>query len=103
MGAIDPQNRRNLALRVASALVLLPVALGLTWVGGLPFAVLAGIAAAVAAAELVLMFGRVGAGEAFGILFAGAVPVMAAWGEGVELLPGGSGLALAGATVVLLT
>lgn len=75
----------------------------LTVLGGTPFAFLAGVAAAVAAGELVLMFGTIGLGEVFGIAVAGAIPLMAAFGESGELLPGWSGLALAGATVVLLT
>ncbi len=104
MGALDEKNRRNLGLRVASALVLFPIAIWFTWRGGLPFAFLAGAAAAVAAAELVLMFERrVGAGEAFGIAVAGAIPLMAAFGESGDLLPGWSGLALAAAIVVLLS
>lgn len=102
MGALDEKNRRNLALRVASAVVLFPLAIWFTFRGGIPFAILAGAAAAVAAAELVLMFGRMGVGEAFGVTVAGAIPLMAAFGESGDLLPGWSGLALAGATVVLL-
>ena len=102
MGALDPKNRRNLALRVGSALVLFPIAVWLTFRGGLPFATLAGVAAAVAASELVLMFGAIGAGEALGIAVAGAIPLMAAFGESGDLLPGWSGLALAAATVALL-
>lgn len=103
MGALDPKNRRNLALRVASALVLFPIAVWFTFLGGLPFALLAGVAAAVAAAELVLMFGAIGLGEAFGIAVAGAIPFTAAFGAAGELLPHWFGLALAGATVLLLT
>lgn len=104
MGALDERNRRNLAVRVASAVVLFPVAIWFTFRGGLPFAVLAGAAAALAAAELVLMFGkRMGAGEAFGVAVAGAIPLMAAYGESGDLLPGWSGLALAAATVALLS
>ncbi len=103
MGALDPKNRRNLALRVGSALVLFPIAVWLTVVGGLPFAVLAGAAAAVAASEVVLMFGPVGAGEALGIAVAGAIPLMAAFGRSGDLLPGWSGLALAVAIVALMT
>jgi phosphatidate cytidylyltransferase len=102
MGALDPKNRRNLALRVGSALVLFPIAIWLTFVGGLPFAALAGVAAAIAAFELVTMFGAVGAGEALGIGVAGAIPLMAAFGRSGDLLPGWSGLALAGATVAIL-
>ena len=103
MGALDPQNRRNLALRVASALPLFVLAVLLTYVGGISFALLAAVAASVAAAELVLMFGRIGVGETFGIVFAGAIPFMAHYARGVEILPGWSGLVLAGAVVVLLT
>lgn len=103
MGALDAKNRRNLALRVVSAAVLFPLAVWLTFLGGLPFALLAGAASAVAAAELVLMFGGIGLGEALGIAVAGAIPFAAAYGEGSELLPDWSGLALAGATVVLLS
>ncbi|HEX9050734.1 MAG TPA: phosphatidate cytidylyltransferase [Anaeromyxobacter sp.] len=99
MGALDPKNRRNLALRVGSAVVLFPVAVWLTVVGGVPFAGLAGAAAAVAASELVLMFGAIGAAEALGIAVAGAIPLMAAFGRSGQLLPGWSGLALAAATV----
>jgi phosphatidate cytidylyltransferase len=103
MGALDPKNRRNLALRVASAVVLFPLAVWFTFRGGLPFALLASAAAAVAAAELVLMFGAIGVGEVLGIAVAGAIPLMAAFGESGDLLPGWSGLALAGATVVVLS
>jgi phosphatidate cytidylyltransferase len=102
MGALDPKNRKNLALRVASAVVLFPLAVWLTFVGGTPFAFLAAAGAAVAAAELVTMFGAVGVGEVFGIAVAGAIPLMAAFGESGDLLPGWSGLALGGATVLLL-
>ena len=103
MGALDPKNRQNLFLRVASAAVLFPLAVWLTVLGGLPFALLAAAGAAVAAGELVLMFGTVGVGEVIGIAVAGAIPLMASFGQSGDLLPGWSGLALAGATVVLLT
>jgi phosphatidate cytidylyltransferase len=102
MGALDPKNRRNLAARVASAVVLFPLAVWLTFLGGKPFAFLAAAGAAVASAELVMMFGAIGVGELFGIAVAGAIPLMAAFGGGGDLLPGWSGLALAGATVILL-
>jgi phosphatidate cytidylyltransferase len=83
--------------------VLFPIAVWLTFVGGLPFAALAGVAAAVAASELVLMFGAIGAGEALGIVVAGTIPLMAAFGRSGDLLPGWSGLALAAATVAVMT
>ncbi len=102
MSALDPKNRRNLVLRVVSAAVLLPLAVWFTIRGGVSFALLAAAAAAVASAELILMFGGLGVGEMFGIAVAGSIPLMAAFGESGELLPGWSGLALAGATVVLL-
>jgi phosphatidate cytidylyltransferase len=102
MGALDPKNRRNLAVRIASAVVLFPLAVWLTYVGGLPFATLASVASAIAALELVLMFGAIGVAEVFGIAVAGLIPFMAAWEQSGDLLPGWSGLALAGATVVLL-
>jgi len=43
---------RNLIVRIVTALVLLPGVLWLIWRGGLPFAVLIGVAAAAAALEL---------------------------------------------------
>jgi phosphatidate cytidylyltransferase len=101
MGALDPGNRKNLAARVASALVLFPAAVFLTYVGGLPFALLASAAGAVAAAELVLMFGAIGVAESFGIAVAGLIPFFAAFERSGDLLPGWFALALAGATVVL--
>ncbi len=103
MGALDPKNRSNLAARVASAVVLFPLAIWLTIHGGLPFALLAGVAAAVAAVELIRMFGAIGVAEAFGVAVAGALPVLGALGQSGDVLPGWSGLALAAATVVLLS
>jgi phosphatidate cytidylyltransferase len=101
MGALDEKNRQNLVLRVTSAAVLFPLAVWITYLGGLPFAVLAGGASAVAAFELMVMFGTVGAAEVFGIAVAGAIPFVAAWEPSGNLLPGWSGLALAGATILL--
>ncbi|HET8732514.1 MAG TPA: phosphatidate cytidylyltransferase, partial [Anaeromyxobacteraceae bacterium] len=102
MGALDPKNRRNLGLRVASAVVLFPLAVWITIMGGLPFALLAAGAGAVAGAELILMFSALGAAEVLGIAGAAAIPLVAAFGRSGDLLPGWSGLALAGATVLLL-
>jgi phosphatidate cytidylyltransferase len=102
---MDPARRKNLTLRIASALVLFPLAVWFTFEGGLPFALLAAVAASIAASELVLMFaGPGGAGvlEVFGIVVAGLVPLGAAFGSAGDLLPGWSGLALAGATVMVL-
>jgi phosphatidate cytidylyltransferase len=102
VGALDPKNRQNLILRVASAIVLFPLAVWLTIVGGLPFALLAAVAAALAAGELVLMFAQLGLGEALGIAVAGAIPLIAAFSEGGALLPPWAPLALACATVAIL-
>jgi phosphatidate cytidylyltransferase len=44
--------QRNLLVRVATALILLPVVLWLLWIGGLPFALLVSVAAAACAWEL---------------------------------------------------
>jgi phosphatidate cytidylyltransferase len=49
------------------------------------------------------MFGAIGVAEAFGVAVAGALPVLGALGESGDVLPGWSGLALAAATVVLLS
>jgi phosphatidate cytidylyltransferase len=102
VGALDPKNRRNLFLRVASAGVLFPIAVWLVIVGDLPFALLAAFAGVVAAAELVLMFARPGVGEVVGIAVAGVIPFMAAFGASRDLLPGWSGLFIACATVLVL-
>lgn len=48
-----PHTRSNLALRLSTAAVGLPIVLGLTWVGGWPFAIVAGVIAFLAAAEFV--------------------------------------------------
>jgi phosphatidate cytidylyltransferase len=48
-------NNRNLLVRVATALVLLPLVLWLIWLGGVWFALLIGVAAALCAVELNLL------------------------------------------------
>ncbi len=109
MSAFSPGNRKNLGLRVVSGLVLFPFAVWLTWLGGWPFALLAGAAAAVGAAELIMMFGAVGeaefgavgVAEVFGILVAGMLPVAAGLGAGTNLFPGWTVPVLAFAVVVL--
>ncbi len=98
-----PPHRSNLALRIASAIVLFPLAVWVTWLGGLPFAALAGAAAAVAAGELIAMFGALGVAEIFGILVAAATPVAAQLVDGPQLWPAWGSAALAGAVVVLLS
>ncbi len=77
--------QRNLAVRVATGLVLFPAAVWLTWKGGLVFTITCAAAAAVAAAELVLMFEkRLGPLEAAGVVAAATFPVLAwlAWRHG---------------------
>jgi phosphatidate cytidylyltransferase len=103
MGALDPKNRRNLALRVTSAAVLFPLAIWITILGGRAFATLAAVAGVVAASELVLMFTSLGLGEALGIAVTGFIPFAAAFAEDGALLPAWSGLALACATVAILS
>jgi phosphatidate cytidylyltransferase len=99
----DPEKRKNLVERAISALVLLPLAVWLTVVGGWPFALLVAGAAAVCAFELLLMAGPPRQVEWLGVLVAGALPLLAAVAPEGELLPGWTGLGLAGATVVLLS
>ncbi len=101
MGALDPKNRQNLGLRVASAVVLFPLAVWITILGGLPFALLAAGAGAVAGAELILMFSALGVAEVLGIAVTAAIPLVAAFGHSGDLLPGWSGIALSGCTLLL--
>jgi phosphatidate cytidylyltransferase len=54
-GPPAPSKNRNLIERVATALVLLPVVLALMYVGGLPFAALAAVAAVLNAVEFSAM------------------------------------------------
>ncbi|HET9551513.1 MAG TPA: phosphatidate cytidylyltransferase [Anaeromyxobacteraceae bacterium] len=99
----DPERRRNLVERAISALILLPIAIWLTVVGGWPFALLVAVAAVLCAVELLLMAGPLAAGEGYGVAVAGAFPLLAAVAPAGALLPGWAGLALAGATVGLLS
>jgi phosphatidate cytidylyltransferase len=92
---------RNLALRVASGLVLFPAAVWATWRGGLVFAALCAAAAAVGAAELVLMFAPLGLAEAYGILVAALFP-LAPWVAGGGF-PDWAPVALPFAVIGLLT
>jgi phosphatidate cytidylyltransferase len=98
----DPN--KNLAVRVTTALVLFPIAVWMTWQGGLAFAVLCGAASAVAAAELVLMFRpRLGAPETFGLLVAGLLPIVpwVGWRASGQVVPAWLPAALAAALIVL--
>jgi phosphatidate cytidylyltransferase len=99
----DPDKRKNLLERAISAVILLPIAIWLTVVGGWPFAALVALAAAVATAELLMMAGPLRDAEWYGVLVAAAFPLLAGLGAAGELLPPWAGLALAGATIVLLS
>jgi phosphatidate cytidylyltransferase len=103
VSAFDPGNRRNLALRVASGVVLFPLAIWITVMGGLPFAFLAVGASAVAAAELVFMFGTGGVAEVFGIAVAGILPLAAQYSDGQNLFPPWVAPSLGFAVVLLLS
>jgi len=73
------EKNRNLSLRVVSALLLFPVLVWITWLGGMPFALLLSGAAAVSAFELIGMFAAVGVPELFGVLVAGLLPLAPWW------------------------
>ncbi len=73
------EKNRNLALRVASALLLFPLLVAVTWVGGLPFALLLVAAAALGAYELVAMSAPAGPPEAFAVAVAALFPVATWW------------------------
>ncbi|HEY5677011.1 MAG TPA: phosphatidate cytidylyltransferase [Myxococcales bacterium] len=98
------EKNKNLALRVVSALLLFPVVVWLTWLGGLPFSFLLCAAAALSAFELIGMFGRVGRPELFAVAVAGLLPLAPWWAaQGAEyayspLVP----IAVAVAAMVLL-
>jgi phosphatidate cytidylyltransferase len=73
------EQNRNLALRIVSAVVLFPTLMLVSWTGGLPFALLCGVASAIAAHELIGMFAPLGKSEAFAIGFAGLLPLAPWW------------------------
>jgi phosphatidate cytidylyltransferase len=76
---------RNLALRVGSALLLFPLLVGISWMGGLPFALLLCGASAVSAYELIGMFASVGKPEIFAVVVAGLLPLAPWWAaQGAE-------------------
>ncbi len=103
MRSMDAKGRRNLVQRVASALVLLPAAAWLAWLGGWPFALLVAVAAGVCAAELLGMWGPLAGAERLGVAVAALVPLLASVARPGELLPPGAGPVLAVATVALLS
>lgn len=100
------EQNRNLALRVGSAIVLFPSLVAVTWWGGLAFAAVCALAAAIAALELVAMFHPVGKAESFAIVVAGLLPLAPWWawahGPGGGAYPEWMAIALALAGIVLL-
>ncbi len=99
---MDAERWRSLRLRIVSAAVMVPGVVALTWLGGWPFAALVAVGAAVAAAELILMFSEVGVAEALGVAVAGSIP-LAAQTAAQGLLPEWAPLALAGAAIGVLS
>ena len=69
----------NLTLRVVSALLLFPFLVSVSWMGGLPFALLLAAAAAVSALELTGMLTAIGYPEIFGVAVAGLLPLAPWW------------------------
>jgi len=101
---MSDQNR-NLAVRVVTALVLFPLAVWVTWLGGLPFALLVAAAAGISGAELVLMFDRRLRTTGFlGLAGAALLPFVAwlGWRAGPGLGPEWIALAGAFAAIALL-
>jgi phosphatidate cytidylyltransferase len=103
MKAFDADKRRNLVERAISAVVLLPLAIWLTWVGGWPFAALVGVAAALGTVELLFMAGPLRLAEWYGVAVAGGIPLLAVVNRSGGFLPSWAGLVLSLATLVLLT
>ncbi len=103
------EQNRNLLTRVVTALVLFPIAVWVTWIGGIAFAVLIAAAAAISALELVQMFdGRVERTGLVGIAGAAVLPLVA-WagmrtGGGLDArwVAAGVGLAVVALLVTML-
>ncbi|MCX5730102.1 MAG: phosphatidate cytidylyltransferase [Deltaproteobacteria bacterium] len=98
------EQNRNLAVRVVTALVLFPFAVWVTWLGGLPFALLIGAAAALSAGELIWMFEkRLPPTGWIGVVGAAACPVGAwLWPQGGKSFQDWAGVLAAGAVLALL-
>jgi phosphatidate cytidylyltransferase len=94
----------NLALRVLSALLLFPLLVWVTWLGGLPFTLVLAGAAAVAALELTSLFTAIGFPEMFGVAVAGALPLAPWWAarNAAHALPPSIPILLAVAAMALL-
>jgi phosphatidate cytidylyltransferase len=98
------EKNRNLALRVGSALLLFPLLVWVTWVGGLPFTLVLAVAAAVSAFELTGMFTPIGYPELFGVFVAGLLPFAPWWGfqTAAHAIPPSVPILLAVASMTLL-
>jgi len=96
---------RNLTVRIVTALALFPLAVWVTWVGGLPFTAVIVVAAGISAAELVLMFDRrLRATGALGIAMAALFPLAAwiGWRTQAGVAPEWLGLALSAGVIAVL-
>jgi phosphatidate cytidylyltransferase len=91
---------RNLALRFASGLTLAPVVIALAWRGGGPFAALCAAAAALAAAEAILLVAPLGLPEVYAVAVSALFPLAPWWVGGTY--PPWTPVAAAFAAVVLL-
>ncbi len=99
------EQNRNLSVRVVTALALFPLAVWVTWLGGLPFALVVAAAAAISAAELVMMFDRrLQATGLLAIALAGLVPLCAwiTWRAGDRFLLALLALAVPAGVIALL-
>jgi phosphatidate cytidylyltransferase len=98
------EQNRNLAIRVVTALVLFPLAVWMTWLGGPWFAITVSLAAAVSAGEVIWMFEkRIPPTGWIGIVGAAAAPVAAwLWTQGGKPFQDWAGIAGAGAVVAVL-
>jgi len=94
----------DLALRVGSALLLFPLLVWVTWVGGLPFTLVLAGASAVAALELTGLFTAIGFPEMFGVGVAGLLPLAPWWAarNAAHALPPSIPILLAVAAMALL-
>lgn len=100
------EKNRNLAVRIVSALILLPIVVALVWWGGWPFALLISVAAALCAFELSAMALKGSPVAARAVVIASAAFLPLAFGLGTEIRgvapTGPELLAFLGALVVVL-
>lgn len=98
------EKNKNLTVRVASALLLFPLLVWVSWLGGLPFTVLLALAAAVSAIELTGMITPVRVPEAFGVAVTAMLPFVTWWTlqDASRAYPGLVPLGMAVAAMALL-